>query len=211
MTTFRSFTLVVAVLLLAGGALTGFRLLHTTTSAPLPAQLSTSDSAGQPGSVPPVEQIPPAAPQVAPTTASPGTATPGTATPGTATPKRVPTNPAPAQRTTTTAPDRTSGSGDDRSPAARGSYRDFGRWHDPDGFPRRDQYPFRPRAGFGQNGPGFGNRPGQAPTQTQTQTRAAGPSTAPTEGDRARQQVADAICDRYHLPREQCQIDSTGR
>jgi hypothetical protein len=202
-TTFRSLTLVVAILLLAGGALTGYHLLHTNTSAPLPAQLSTSD-AGQPGSVPPVEQIPPA-PQATPAPAQPA--------PTTAASKNLPATPAPAQRPTTTAPDRTS----DRTPdSSGGSGRWHGTdgwhggadgWHDPADFPRRDQYPFRPREGFGQHGPGFGSRPGQ------TQNGAATPSTpaAPTEADTARQQVANSVCDRYHIPREHCQIEPAGQ
>ena len=182
----------VAVLLLAGGALTGIHLLHTNTSAPLPAQLSTSD-AGQPGSVPPVEQIPPAA-----------RPTPAPAAPTTGAPAQRTATQAPAQRPATTAPDRTPDSDQapdsDRTPGA-------GRWHDPDGFPRRDQYPFRPRDGFGAHGPGFGgfgNRPGQ------TQDRSTAPA-APTDADRARQQVAYAICDRYHIPREHCQIEPAGQ
>jgi hypothetical protein len=173
-TTFRSITLVIAVLLLAGGALTGIHLLNTNTTAPLPAQLSTPDAGGGPvpaGSVPPVEQLPPA----------PAGAPAGPA-PAAGASKVVPAAPAPRA---TTAPDRSSGS-------RTGSDQDSDRWHggpgqwrdrDPDGFPRRDQYPFRDQQ----------------------------PGITTAQRDSARQQVANAICDRYHLPRERCQIESGAR
>lgn len=188
----------VAVLLLAGGALTGIHLLHANTSAPLPAQLSTSDAGGGPGSVPPVEQIPPA-PQTAPA--------PGQPAPTTAASRNPAGTQAPAQHLTTTTPDRDSGgdgadNGTNPTDGDSDRWHGNGDWHDPEGFPRRDQYPFRPREGFGQHSPGFSNRPGQ--------TGLAAPA-APSQGDQARQQVANAICDRYHISRDHCQIDSPGQ
>jgi hypothetical protein len=243
-TTFRSLTLVIAVLLLAGGALTGIHLLNTNTTAPLPAQLSTADAGGQPApAVPPVEQIPPApdAPQTA--------QAPAGSAPSNAAPKSVPTNSGPAQQPTATQPDRTSDSGhgsDHDSDSDRWRSGDPGHWHGayPDGFPRRDQYPFRDRQpGFGGQQPGFagqqtpgqpgfgGQQPGFTGQQTPGQPGFGGqqpgftgqqpgftgqqtpgqPGNTPADRDRARQEVADALCDRYHIPRERCQIEPTAR
>jgi hypothetical protein len=169
-TTFRSLTLVVAVLLLAGGALTGIHLLNTTTSAPVPAQLSTSDAGDRPAPAP-VEKITPA-PVV--TQAPAGTGSPAVTAPAQR-PAPALTDRTPASRPTTDAPDRTSDTWRDR----------------PDGFPGRDQYPFR------QRDPGTGNQPDQD-------------RSTPTDRDRARQQIAYALCDRYHIPRERCQIEPSG-
>jgi hypothetical protein len=190
-TTFRSITLVIAVLLLAGGALTGIHLLNTNATVPLPAQLSTPGADGRtdgPGTVAPVEQVPPA-PAAPRTAAAPPVVAPAAA-------------PAPVQRPTTTAADRSSGSQTDRASTSDRWNGGSGQWPNPEGFPRPDQYPFRDRP------PGFGafQAPGQAADRQSGQA-----GTTPTDRDRARQQIAYALCDRYHLPRERCQIEPSDR